>query len=667
MVGQIHTPAFSQINSLGIDTRGWEQKKVETSTVLPAYDAPNAEPSTKPFDVLHYNLLASLAMTNAGFGGVISITCLITEQTDSLYFHSLGLVFDTVRVNEGTVSYTLFPAAERFSVHLGRVYAVGETAMVRIVYTRDVSYPRFEERQGYYWYRKDYQPGLVLENIGYTFSEPYDARLWMPCYDDPSDKATSEMRIEVPTGYNAASNGKLVSITSTDSTKIFHWREDYPITTYLMCITVSKYSTFSHYYHPNSQSSDSIEVKYYMWQADSAGAQYNAVQAFSKTTDIMRTYTDLFGEYPFEKYGMAAVYPFPFGGMEHQTMTSVHRSWLSVSGYPFYEDGIAHELAHQWWGNMVTCRTFADIWLNEGFASYSEALWREGEYSAVSYDQKMRSFRTFDQSWRGAIFDPTSQGLPLFGSSVYHKGAWVLHMLRRVVGDSLFFATLENYRMNRSYGTAATTDLLTAINAATGKNYSWFFTQWVFGRGWPIYAYTTLWDPNLRTYSMTIYQRQDTLWPTFTMPIEVKLFAGGRSSSFILADSLRTQTFVLPFGIRPDSLQFDTRNSILKQMMEPPDTAISREELPTAIRLYRNYPNPFNPSTVIEYDLPQSAHAQLTIYDLLGRVVAVLVDEVQNPGNHRVTFSTTDVASGLYFYRLMTPNGSIVRKMLILK
>lgn len=624
--------------------------------------------SSKPFKVLHYALDAQLAMVNSEFHGTMTIRCQITAPTDLLFFHSVGLVFDSVHVNGSPASYAFFPSQERFRVALPRTFAIGETVTVAITYERDLSFPRFEERRGYYWYPKDFQPGHVWQNIGYTMSEPSDARLWMPCYDDPSEKATADINVTVPAGYIGASNGRLTSIESNpDGTVTYRWSSEYPIATYLMVITASSYATYSHFYGKVTAPTDSIEVQYYMWREDSAGAQFNAVQAFSKTVRMMEAYSHIFGEYPFEKYGMAVVYPFLYGGMEHQTLSSIHRAWISVAAYPHYEDGIAHELAHQWWGNMVTCRTWADIWLNEGFASYAEALWREVEYGEASYEQKMRSFRTFNVTWRGAMYDPLSQGYPLFNSSVYHKGAWVLHMLRAVVGDSLFFAILGNYRQVHEYGAATTRDFQDVVNATAGASYDWFFDQWVYGGGWPEYAYTTHWDPNTQSYTVKVFQMQDSLWQTFKMPLELKVWKNGVATPFVVVDSLRFQSFTFQLGAQPDSLQFDPRNRILKRIVAPPPGETDRDELPNAFRLYQNYPNPFNPLTIIQYDLPMRTRVRLEVADLLGRSIGTLVDEIQEPGSYQKEFLARRLASGVYFYRLVTPQSILTRKMTIVR
>ncbi|MDP2209527.1 MAG: hypothetical protein Q8K98_12275, partial [Bacteroidota bacterium] len=287
---------------------------------------------SKPFDVLHYKLDANLAMEDSSFSGTMKMKVLITNPTDSLTMHSVGLVFTSLKVNSSQVAYQFYPSSETFTTYLPRIFVASETVEVEINYYRNLAFSRHPTRLGYYWFRRSPgAPNHIEENIGYTMSEPSDARLWMPCYDDPSDKVTCEINATVPQGYQAGSNGLLIGVSQNgDNTITYKWREDSPITTYLMVITASKYSKYSQFYRRVTNPSDSIEIVNYMWQMDSAGTTWNAVKAFEKVPQMMEVYSRMFGEYPFVKYGHAVAYPFYYGGMEHQTLSTIHRGWLSV-------------------------------------------------------------------------------------------------------------------------------------------------------------------------------------------------------------------------------------------------------------------------------------------------------------------------------------------------
>ncbi|MDI6803717.1 MAG: M1 family aminopeptidase [Bacteroidota bacterium] len=619
--------------------------------------------SSKPFDVLHYKLDANLAMEDSSFSGTMKMKILITKPTDSLTMHSVGLVFLSLKVNSNQAAYQFYPTAETFTIHLGRTFVAPETVEVDINYYRDLAFSRHPMRLGYYWFRKSPgAPNHIEENIGYTMSEPSDARLWMPCYDDPSDKVKCEINATVPQGYQAGSNGLLIGVSQNgDNTITYKWREDSPITTYLMVITASKYSKYSQYYRRVTNPSDSIEIVNYMWQMDSAGTTWNAVKAFENVPQMMEVYSTIFGEYPFAKYGHAVAYPFYYGGMEHQTLSTIHRGWLSVGAYPFYEDWIAHELVHQWWGNLVTCETWKDIWLNEGFATYSEMLWREFAYGIQSRDELLNRYTRFtDGSWKYAIYDPVGQGIKLFTGNVYQKAGWVLHMFRNVVGDSVFFKILHNYRDAHYYGTATTQDFIDAVNTTTGINYDWFFNQWIYGKGWLKLGYETAWDNDNKLLTLILHQQQELTWPTYKMPVEIKFYIRDTDTLVTVWDSLRVQSFQFAFEFRPDSLKIDPNNKILRQISTTP-VSVNEEDI-YGFQLFQNYPNPFNPATTIAYHITKSSYITLKVYDLLGREVETLIDGSKEAGSYLIDWNAESVTgglpSGIYFYRMTVTDGN---------
>ncbi|MBI4719680.1 MAG: M1 family metallopeptidase, partial [Chitinivibrionia bacterium] len=291
----------------------------------------------------------------------------------------------------------------------------------------------------------------------WSLSEPFGARSWWPCKDVPSDKADSvDVRITVDSSLIVASNGTLLGVTDNTSTKTYHWHEGYPISTYLVSVAIHPYTTFSDWYRYSP--TDSMEVQFYVFPS-----HYGVVQpTYALTVDMIEAFADLFGEYPFldEKYGHAE---FTWGGgMEHQTITS-------LGGWSEYL--IAHELSHQWWGDMITCDDFHHIWLNEGFATYAEALWSEYAYGMEQYHLDMQAAEYFGA---GTIYvDDTSDWNRIFHSGLsYNKGSWVLHMLRHVVGDSTFSHILKTYYADTryQYGTATTEEFRDLCEAESGMD-----------------------------------------------------------------------------------------------------------------------------------------------------------------------------------------------------
>jgi aminopeptidase N len=526
-------------------------------------------------------------------------------------------------------------------------------------------------RRGYYYYDASPSTG-TLERLGYTFTEPDDTPYWVPCINDPSVKVPCKISARVPTGFQVASNGLLKQVVNGgDGTTTFYWEERYPVAMYLMVVTISRYSTFSHYYRRVTNPSDSIEVKYYVWQADSAGQVYNAVNAFRNVLNMMRFFSTVFGEYPFDKYGMAVVYPFGAGGMEHQTMTTIHRSWISGAGS---QGGIAHELAHQWWGNMVTCATWADIWLNEGFATYSEAMWEENFYDVQTFRTLMSNIQFFgSSSWQYPIYNPPPQFL--FGSVVYHKAAWVLHMLRYLVGDSTFLAIFKEYRKRFEHKAATTEDFIKVVNDVSAQNLRWFFDQWIYRKGWPVYAHNWFVESASGGYKLTLTLQQQQSEAVFQTPVQVLArAAGGFETRFVVNNTERTQAFQYDLSFHPDSIVIDPDAWILKQMSSMPVSVGSGGDVPKSFVLYQNYPNPFNPRTVIRYDTPVEGLVTITVYDVLGRTVETLVNERKQAGHHEARFDGKELTSGLYFYRLtVSPVGAgrsgfiQAKKMILIK
>ncbi|MGB6032601.1 MAG: M1 family aminopeptidase, partial [Bacteroidota bacterium] len=591
----------------------------------------------QPFDVLKYVLDVRLAMADENLGGQMVITMVLRSNVDSIVLNEALLTLDTVKVDGVVRDFTVDTPSETFTIDLGGTRYEGDTLRIEIHYWRDPAVTRPSDRQGYYFFDKSVG---IPANLGYTMAEPYDARFWMPCFDEPWEKATAEISVTVPEGYVAASNGVLLGIVDNgDATKTWRWQEENQIAAYLMAVTVSEWTVSTLPYAPAGR--DTIPLQYYAWAEDSA----ECAEYLPTVGQMMVALEELFGPYPFEKYGMAVVIPFRFLGMEHQSITTMNRLRMTS------ERIVVHELAHQWWGDLVTCGTWKDIWLNESFATYSEALWQEWLGGTEALQDYMVSLERFNMgSWEGAIYDPLGQGFPLFASSVYDKGAWVLHALRGVIGDSLFFDVLDAYRDRYAGTSVVTAEFQLVVDSITGREMDWFFDQWIFGPGWPRYAHTSHWSND--TLFLTIYQLQDAGWPTYRMPIDVLVEGQSADTMVTVGDSLRTQTFAIPLDFSPSSVTLDPDLWILKQEASPP--VVDGERVPLTFRLEQNFPNPFNPATTIRYSLPEGQYVVLKVFDLLGREISTLVDQPQGPGHYAVEFDAADLAAGIYIYRILT-------------
>ncbi|MGC8762194.1 MAG: M1 family metallopeptidase [Acidobacteriota bacterium] len=398
-----------------------------------------------------------------------------------------------------------------------------------------------------------------------TLSEPFDSYAWWPCVDDVADKALARIRLTVPSGMVGASNGTLESHTvNGDGTETWTWFEGYPIANYLIAANVTNYALFTDVYTA-LDGLTAMPLLHFVYPEDEAAARVN----FSRVPEMIGWMAQSCGEYPFlaEKYGMVA---FPWGGgMEHQTLTSMGDRF--VGGFGNYDEIYVHELAHQWWGDDVTCGTWNDVWLNEGFATYFEALWiaRE-EHRSMGEVMAYYDDGRYDGYLGGAVYLKDGDTAFTDTGAIYDKGAWVLHMLRYVVGDDAFFSALRAYRAAHAYGNATTEDLRAAFEAAAGRDLSWFFEQWVYTPKRPVYRVS--WSPVSGGVSVTVEQRQKhriarrtTLRDTYIMPLEVTLhYTDGSAETLSVWNDQRSQTFTLPASKAVASVGLDEGNHLLK-------------------------------------------------------------------------------------------------------
>lgn len=354
------------------------------------------------------------------------------------------------------------------------------------------------------------------EWIAWSLSEPWSSATWWAVKDDNRDKRLVDFAAIVPAGYEVVSNGLPTGVdVFDDGRRRWRWSSQYPITPYLVFFSAAKFSAFEATF---SRSGIDMPVWFRLFPENDNAAERAACL---KIPDMLRVFSDLYGDYPFlaEKYG---VYQFSFGGgMEHQTFTGQNDCGESLS---------AHELGHQWWGDMVTCATWHDIWLNEGFATYSEALWFEskgGTNALLAAMEQRKPRRATGSVW---VDDVTDVNRIFSGDLSYRKGGWVLHMLRYVVGDGDFFRILARWRERFAYASATTEDFVETAEEVTGRELRSFFDAWVYGTGTPLYRWS--WRPLVsggrHFVEFFVAQEQNDAWATFPMPIEFEVgFASG--------------------------------------------------------------------------------------------------------------------------------------------
>jgi len=622
----------------------------------------------RPFNVIRYNLFmdwrAPLAHMNWTYPGTNIITLTADSAgLSSILLDAAGMRIDSIRVNGMSITAVQPDSAtETILIQLGKSYAVGDTITLMIGY-RHIA----DTNKGFYLYDKGTiskaygMTDTTPERIAYTMSEPLDAHWWMPCMDQPYDKAKSEIRVAVPDSFTVSSNGILQSIMpSTDGKggNVFDWKEDTVITTYLMCASASVFSHWTAYYQRQSNPADTVPIQYYIWPVDSpivSGAKYNSVNAFRNVPQIMKNFSSpqYYGEFPFPKYGMTAVQPFAYGGMEHQTQTTIHRDWLDG----LEEDPIAHEMSHQWFGDHVTCATWKDIWLNEGFATFSEALYHQLMFDTGSYDAYIvyaMNVYLHSNNDSIAIYDPAGQGVDIFNDgTVYLKGCVVLHMLRRILGDSVFFGSLRYHLRQFADSSATTDDLINDIDNFTRQDFYWFFTEWIYGAGQPLYN-TTEWYTQDQNGTYTVHVRidqPDTTRQLFKMPITLQYTAGSTITDNLVLDSARSQEFDFNVSAPPHNFTFDPYNSILKDTLSTTTGVDEQLRMKQGDMTTLNVaPNPARDNVLFIYQIAPASQARLQITNILGREVATL--PLNGISSGCIAWKTQNLPAGFYFARL---------------
>jgi aminopeptidase N len=489
----------------------------------------------------------------------------------------------------------------------------------------------------------------------WSLSEPYGSSDWFPNKNAPSDKAdSSDVRITCAQNLTGVSNGKLVSeIVNNDNTKTYVWKSTYPIASYLISIAVTNYSLYKNYYRYSQ--SDSMDVTHYIYPT-----QLNQLKPnLDLTPRMIEIYSDRYSKYPYltEKYGHAQ---FNWGGgMEHQTISSMGSFGWGI---------IAHELAHQWFGDKVTCRDFHHIWLNEGFATFSEAMYLEDKDGKESYKNHIALKMLDAKKAVGTVYvvDDNNINEIFNGNRTYSKGAVIVHMLRGVTGDSAFFRILKNYLNDTAlaYGTAVTENLQLVAENVHGTSLNYFFQEWIYGENYPKYKID--WSYNKNQISgndvrVKITQSQNTNPAFFTMPADIKIKTNLGDTVFTVFNNAQVQEFILNVSGTPSEITFDPDNKILKDKSgDEPVESID-------FRLEQNYPNPFNPYTVINYKIKSSDNVTLKIYDISGKEIQTLVDENLRPASYTVKFVPANMASGVYFYKLSAGGLTETRKMVYIK
>ena len=461
---------------------------------------------------------------------------------------SAALDIESVTVSGRKLAYQT--AGDKLIVTLDRQYAAG--APIDFV----IHYSAQPKRGLFFVFPDKFHPDRPKQIWANGDTAGGNNRYWFPCYDFPNDKTTTEMLVTVPTGWQVLSNGKLAGV---DAHNTFHWVQDKPMSTYLISLVAGEFD--------KGQDKWVVPVEYYVPR----GRGGDIPRTFGRTVDMLQFFSDNIAPYPWAKYAQSMVDTFG-GGMENTSATTEGAS--AILDARDFEDRkaatdslIAHEMAHQWFGDLVTCADWRHTWLNEGFATYFEALWEEHAYGRDVFDWKeMQAARGYDfgtsESGVCRAKDDT-QGNGAY-SLIYNKGGWTLQMLRGQLGDALFWKAIRHYAQKFSYQTATTNDFVEAVSEATGRDVEWLFDQYVYRPGYPEFDVAWDYNPDNRLLHLSVKQTQKTL---FHVPVEIEAL-GDRSPSETFRLDVRDESQEFYFGMnqRPATVLFDPRDIILKSV-----------------------------------------------------------------------------------------------------
>jgi aminopeptidase N len=643
------------------EKRGYEYCAEKKQNMLPAslQKLQNIEAIAHTFDVLDYKL--NLDIYNCfispypkSFTGSVVVKFKVDSTLNQIVLDAVNtsMVVDSL----GFAGASFTHASNKLNITLDSTYSPGDTVEVKIYYRHNnVSDNAF------------YASGGTV----FTDNEPEGARKWFPCWDKPSDKATVDLTARVPVNVKLGSNGLLKDSTNTGSEIYYRWVSRDPVTTYLTVISARvNYQLFIlNWIDPVS--GDTLPIRLYANPGETV-SQTIRDAIINQTTGFSEKY----GPYPFEKNGYATLNnQFTWGGMENQTLTSLCPNCWS-------QNLLAHEFAHQWFGDMISPSTWADIFLNEGFATFSESVWEEvkpgGSYSAYKsminsdanyYKQQNPGWPIYNPSW--AIVTPGTN--ELFNTAItYAKGSCVLAMARYVLGSELFFSTVRSYATDSTfrYKNASIPEFIVKMSEASGQDLTWFFEQWLYEPNHPSYS-NTYWisQPGSRDWTLNFKARQTQSGSVYyKMPIELKIsFTSGADTTIRVFNDQNNQIFTFNFDRSPTSLVFDPNDEIV---LKTANTVMSTEKdqvSPVEFTLYSNYPNPFNPSTTIKFAVPEGSDVKLSVFNTNGEEVGVIASGYFESGIHKVEFNANSLPSGIYFAVLNAGGKMLRQKMILLK
>ncbi|MBV9385317.1 MAG: M1 family metallopeptidase [Chroococcidiopsidaceae cyanobacterium CP_BM_ER_R8_30] len=535
------------------------------------FELPGAKPHynpDRPGQVKHIFLDLDLDIPNQSYRGTCTIHLLpIRSGIEQLTLDAVNLNIQSVEVNDAPQKFDY--DAEKLVIQLELPTQIDQLMIIEVTYS--VEKP---QRGLYFIQPNEYYPNKPTQV--WTQGEDEDSRFWFPCFDYPGQLATSEIRVRVPKPLIAVSNGQLIATQEDGDYKTYHWSQEQVHPTYLMTLAVGDFAEIRDEWQGKP-------VTYYVEKNREADAR----RSMGKTPQMIEFFSDKFGyAYPFPKYVQVCVDDFIFGGMENTSTTLLtdrclldERAALDGRGT---ENLVAHELAHQWFGDLVVIKHWSHAWLKEGMASYSEVMWTEHEYGAedAAYYRLLeaRNYLTEDSSRyrRPIVTHIYREAIELYDRHLYEKGSCVYHMIRTELGDELFNKAIQTFVQSNAHKTVETIDLLRAIEQATGRNLLFLFDQYVYRGGHPDFKVAYSWDGDSQLAKVTVTQTQakdSNNGNSDLFDLRIPIAFGYTQQelvdfkTFTVRIHEREQSFYFPLEAKPQFVSFDVGNHFLKTVV----------------------------------------------------------------------------------------------------
>ncbi len=527
----------------------------------PRFAIPGASPQYPPdrdFKTEHTKLELAFDIDNEIVSGKATIKIRTLVETDRIILNAASMKIKSVKLASGKALSFEYDN-EKITINTGKTPSGQQLEIV-------VEYEIVKPRLGVYFVQPDKAYPKKPVQV-WTHGETSDARYWFPCHDEPHEKATMEMLLTVPEDFFALSNGVLVSTKQDKKAKTYHWRMNYPMPSYLAMLAVGRFAEIKDEWK-------GVAVTYYCEK----GREADARRAFGKTPNMLEFFSNTIGvKYPYDKYAQVAAADFIFGGMEHTTATTQTDLVLhdERAHEEAWHDGlVAHELAHQWFGDLLTCKSWPHAWLNESFATYFDALFTEhdkgkDEFLYQLYGNAKTYFSEDQERYRRPLVTNIFIGPEdIFDRHLYEKGSLILHMLRNILGDAVWWKCIKYYVEKNANRTVETTDFISAIEEASGRSVRKFFDQWIYGAGHPELKANYYWDDKAKEAVIRVSQSQrvDDSTPLYSLPLTIEIITKEGQKRFVETLAEKQKQFRYKMASEPLDVRIDADNVLLKKM-----------------------------------------------------------------------------------------------------